>query len=435
MASGPTGSAHVRAGGKNAANGGRSGSLADFARPGDGASRSVPLLGFTKPFCPARALIEPRASALRDVARLFLKLGLVSFGGPAAHIALMRDEVVRRRGWMDDEEFMDAVGAVNLLPGPNSTELALHVGRRQAGTAGLLVAGACFILPPMTLVLVCAWAYVRYGLLPVVLSAWMGAQPVVVAVVAMALAGFARTALRTTPAIVAGLLALVLAALGVHELVVLLAAGLLVLAVRMPARTGGAAAGVGVFVAWLPAAAPAAAVLAAAVPGLGWLFLFFFKTGAVLYGSGYVLLSFLRGGLVERGGWLTEAQLLDAVAAGQLTPGPVFTTATFIGYVLHGVLGGLVATVGIFLPAFLLVGVSGALIPWLRRSPPARAFLDGVNAGSVALMAVVTWELGRHALTSPWLGALAAASVLLLRAGVNSSWLVAGGALAGALLR
>ena len=260
---------------------------------------------------------------------------------------------------MSDEEFMDAVGAVNLLPGPNSTELALHIGRRQAGTAGRL-----------------------------------------------------------------------LAALGVHELVVLLAAGLMVLAVRMPSRALGAAAGVVTLVPWLPAVVPAVAV-----PGVGWLFLFFFKTGAVLYGSGYVLLSFLRSGLVEWGGWLTEAQLLDAVAAGQLTPGPVFTTATFIGYLLHGLSGGLVATAGIFLPAFLFVGMSGAIIPWLRRSPPARAFLDGVNAGSVALMAVVTWELGRHALTSPWLGALAAASVLLLQAGVNSSWLVAGGALAGALLR
>ncbi len=386
--------------------------------------------GAPEPFCPARSIIEPRASALRDVARLFLKLGLVGFGGPAAHIALMRDEVVRRRGWMSDEEFLDAVGAVNLLPGPNSTELALHIGRRQAGTPGLLVAGACFILPPMALVLACAWAYVRFGRLPAVLGAWAGAQPVVVAVVAMALAGFARTALRTAPAAVAGLLALLLAVLGAHELVVLLAAGLLVLAVRMPSRARGAAAGVAALVPWLPAASSAAAV-----PGLGWLFLFFFKTGAVLYGSGYVLLSFLRGGLVERGGWLTEAQLLDAVAAGQVTPGPVFTTATFIGYLLHGVPGGLVATAGIFLPAFLLVGVSGAIIPWLRRSPPARAFLDGVNAGSVALMAVVTWELGRHALTSPWLGALAAASLLLLRAGVNSSWLVAGGALVGALLR
>ena len=404
--------------------------MADFARTGGGASRSVPLVRFAKPFCPARSIIEPRASALREVARLFLKLGLVGFGGPAAHIALMRDEVVRRRGWMSEEEFLDAVGTVNLLPGPNSTELALHIGRRQAGVAGLLVAGSCFILPPMALVLVCAWAYVGYGRIPAVLGAWGGAQPVVVAVVAMALAGFARTALRTTPAVVAGLLALLLAGLGVHELVVLLAAGLLVLVIRMPSRARGASAGMVAFLPWLPAASPAAAV-----PGLGWLFLFFFKTGAVLYGSGYVLLSFLRGGLVERGGWLTEAQLLDAVAAGQLTPGPVFTTATFIGYLLHGVPGGLVATAGIFLPAFLLVGVSGALIPWLRRSPPARVFLDGVNAGSVALMAVVTWELGRHAITSPWLTVLAAASLLLLRAGVNSSWLVGGGALAGALLR
>jgi len=340
--------------------------------------------GAPEPFCLARSIIQPRSSALREVARLFLKLGLVAFGGPAAHIALMRDEVVRRRGWMSDEEFLDAVGAVNLLPGPNSTELALHIGRRQAGVAGLLVAGACFILPPVALVLLCAWAYVRYGRLPAVLGAWAGAQPVVVAVVTMALVGFARTALRTTPAVVAGLLGLLLATLGAHELVVLLAAGLLVLAVRMPSRARGAAAGVAVLVPLLPAASPAA------VPGLGWLFLFFIKTGAALYGSGYVLLSFLRGGLVERGGWLTEAQLLDAVAAGQLTPGPVFTTATFIGYLLHGVPGGLVATVGIFLPAFLLVGVSGAIIPWVRRSPPARAFLDGVNAGSVALMAVVT---------------------------------------------
>jgi chromate transporter len=366
---------------------------------------------------------------VREVARLFFKLGLVGFGGPAAHIALMRDEVVRRRAWMSEDEFLDAVGAVNLLPGPNSTELALHIGRRQAGTAGLLAAGACFILPPMVLVLGCAWAYVRFGRLPTMLGAWTGAKPVVVAVVAAALAGFARTALRTGPALAAGLLALLLAAFGVHELVVLLAAGLLVLAVRSPSWTRGASASVVVLAPMLPVPA------LGAVPGLGWLFLFFFKTGAVLYGSGYVLLSFLRGGLVERGGWLTETQLLDAVAAGQLTPGPVFTTATFIGYLLHGVPGGLVATAGIFLPAFLLVGVSGALIPWLRRSPPARAVLDGVNAGSVALMAVVTWDLGRHALTTPLLWALAGASLLLLRVGVNSSWLVAGGALAGTLLR
>ena len=178
-----------------------------------------------------------------------------------------------------------------------------------------------------------------------------------------------------------------------------------------------------------------ATFLPAAVPGLGWLFLFFFKIGSVLYGSGYVLLCFLRAGLVERGGFLTESQLLDAIAAGQVTPGPVFTTATFVGYLLHGAAGGVVATVGIFLPAFLLVGLSGALVPWLRRSPPARAFLDGVNAGSVALMAVVTWQLSRGTLTSPVTWLLALSSLVLLRAGVNSAWLVAAGALAGLVLR
>jgi chromate transporter len=197
--------------------------------------------------------------------------------------------------------------------------------------------------------------------------------------------------------------------------------------------TGGAAAA---FLVWLPAAwLPAAAPLAPAVPGLGWLFVFFLRTGAVLYGSGYVLLAFLRTGLVEHGGYLSEAQLLDAIAAGQITPGPVFTAATFVGYLLAGAPGGVVATVGIFLPAFLFVGVGGALIPWLRRTPAARAFLDGVNAGSVALMAVVTWELGRGALTSPRMWLLAVMALALLRAGVNSAWLVGGGALAGLFLR
>jgi chromate transporter len=341
---------------------------------------------------------------------------------------MMREEVVRRRGWMTDEEFLDLVGAVNLLPGPNSTELAIHIGRRQAGTAGLVVAGACFILPSTLLVLGCAAAYVRYGRLPAVADAWNGARAAVVAVVAVALAAFARTALRSAAAMVA---ALVLAAMGVHELVVLLVAGVLVLTVQRPAWMSGA--GAAAFLPWIPAYAIPSVALPAAAPGLDWLFLFFFRIGAVLYGSGYVLLSFLRGGLVERSRLLTESQLLDAVAAGQMTPGPVFTTATFVGYLLHGVSGALVATLGIFLPAFLLVGVSGALLPWLHRSPAARAFLDGVNAGSVALMAVVTWELARVALASPLLWLVAAASLLLLRAGLNSAWLVAGGALAGLL--
>ncbi len=362
-----------------------------------------------------------------ELARLFTKLGLLGFGGPAAHVALMRDEVVRRRAWMNDEEFLDLVGAVNLLPGPNSTELAIHIGRRQAGTAGLLVAGVCFILPSMLLVLAGAWAYVRYGRLPAVAGAWAGAKPVVVAVVAVALAGFARTAVRSGAVVVAGAVALVLAAIGTHELLVLLVAGLVVVAARWP--RAGLAAGAGGLA--LLGLIPAADVSA---PGLGWLFLYFLKIGAVLYGSGYVLLSFLRSGLVERGGYLSEAQLLDAVAAGQITPGPVFTTATFVGYLLAGAAGGVVATIGIFLPAFLFVGVGGALIPWLRRTPVARAFLDGVNVGSLALMAVVTWAIGRSALTSPRMWMVAVASLALLRAGVNSAWLVGGGALVGLLL-
>src|SRR5882724_8530228 len=343
----------------------------------------------------------------------------------------MREEVVRRRGWMTDEEFLDLVGAANLLPGPNSTELALHIGRRQAGAVGLIVAGVCFILPSMLLVFACAWAYVRFGRMPAVAGAWAGAKPVVVAVVAVALVAFTRSAVRSATVAVAGVAALVLAVLGAHELVVLVAAGMLVLGLRSPPRRAGA--GAAALLSWMAAGAPAAA-LPASAPGLGWLFLFFFKIGAVLYGSGYVLLSFLRTGLVERGGYLTEAQLLDAIAAGQLTPGPVFTTATFVGYLLHGVPGGLVATVGILLPAFLFVGVGGALVPWLRRSPPARAFLDGVNAGSVALMAVVTWQLGRAALTTPTMWLLALVSLALLRARVNSAWLVAGGALVGLLM-
>jgi chromate transporter len=367
-----------------------------------------------------------RSAELRGLALLFGKLGLIGFGGPAAHIALMRDEVVRRRGWLSDEEFLDLVGAVNLLPGPNSTELAIHIGERRAGVPGLLVAGACFILPAALLVLATAWAYVHYGHLPAVAGAWQDAKPVVVAIVLWALAGFVRVAVRSWTAAVVGVLALVLAAAGVHELAVLLAAGLAVLLLTRASWRAGAGAALAVAPVWTMA--PSAA------PGAAGLFLFFLKIGSVLYGSGYVLLAFLRSGLVERAGVLTETQLLDAVAAGQLTPGPVFTTATFIGYLLGGVPGAAAATAGIFLPAFALVGLGAALIPRLRRSPAARAFLQGVNVGSVALMALVTFQLGQAALTS-WLAwLLGVGSLVLLRAGVNSAWLIAAGALAGIVL-
>jgi chromate transporter len=348
---------------------------------------------------------------LREVGLLFLRLGLVGFGGPAVHIALMREEVVRRRDWLSEEEFLDLVGAVNLLPGPNSTELAIHIGLRRAGVPGLFVAGIAFILPAMLLVLGLAWAYQRYGHLPAVLASWNGARPAVVALVALAVIAFGRTAVQPRGAWLAAVTALALGLAGTPELMTLLVGGAVVFSVQ--AKQSQRVAG---------------------VVGLDWILWYFLKVGSVLYGSGYVLLSFLRGGLVERAHLLTESQLLDAIVVGQVTPGPVFTTATFVGYLLRGLPGGLVATAGIFLPAFVLVGIGGPLVAWLRRSPGARAFLHGVNAAAVALMALVLVQLGRAAVVSPvTLGGLLA-SLVLLRAGVNSAWLVAGGAIGGLLL-
>ncbi|MFM1767773.1 MAG: hypothetical protein RJA22_302 [Verrucomicrobiota bacterium] len=376
------------------------------------------------------------------MAALFLRLGLTSFGGPAVHVAMMEDEVVRRRGWLAREEFLDLVGAVNLIPGPNSTELAIHVGFRRAGWAGLLVAGVCFILPAAVLVGLLAWAYVRWGTLPAVGPILAGVKPVLIAIVLQALWGLGRSAVKT-PALGGLAVAAVAAGVaGVPELGVLAGAGLMALGGRAVAgRPGGpGAGGLPLLAAVVPPAGAAgaattvvtAAAAAGAPVGLGSLFLFFLKVGSVLYGSGYVLLAFLRADLVEGRGWLTEGQLLDAIAVGQFTPGPVFTTATFIGYVLAGWPGAGVATVGIFLPAFCLVALSGRLVPWLRRSPWAGAFLDGVNVASLALMAVVTWALGRVALVDGLTWGLAAASALLLwRWRVNSAWLVLGGGVVG----
>jgi chromate transporter len=364
---------------------------------------------------------------LRELALLFLRLGTIAFGGPAAHIALMEEEVVRRREWLRRDEFLDLVGAVNLLPGPNSTELAIHIGQRRAGTPGLLVAGVCFILPAMLLVLLCAWAYRRFGQVPMVSAVWHGVKPVVVAIVLVALAGFARSALRRPILVAVALAAAALAAARVHELLILLGAGGVTLLAAPGARPGRALAAV--LVPWWLLAPDAPA------PTVGAIFRFFLQVGAVLYGSGYVLLAFLRSGLVERHAWITEAQLLDAVAVGQVTPGPVFTTATFVGYLLAGIPGGLAATVGIFLPAFVLVGLGGRLLPWVARSPVARAFLDGVVAASLGLLALVTWQLARAAVDGPAAAAVAAISLALLAAGVNSSWLILAGAATGPLLR
>ena len=382
---------------------------------------------------------HPGRGSLSELALLFLKLGTTAFGGPAAHIAMMEDEVVRRRQWLTHAEFLDLLGATNLIPGPNSTEMAIHIGHRRAGWPGLLVAGACFILPAALIVTAIAWAYGRFGHLPRTDAILHGIKPVIIAVVLQALWGLGRTAVKSRPLGVLAMLAALAAFLGVNELLVLLVGGLVMIGVRAGTgwQTGGAAMPL---LAAVPGSMAGAAALPAAASapaafGLWPLFLFFLKVGSILYGSGYVLLAFLRADLVERWGWLTEAQLLDAVAVGQFTPGPVFTTATFIGYLLAGTPGAALATVGIFLPAFVFVALSGPLIPRLRQSPLAAAFLDGVNVASLALMAVVTWQLGRVAITDAWTAALAGVSAfLLLHFRVNSAWLVLGGAVAGVLL-
>ena len=369
-----------------------------------------------------------------EVAAVFLRLGATAFGGPAAHIAMMEDEVVRRRQWLTPDEFLDLVGATNLIPGPNSTELAIHIGHRRAGWAGLLVAGGCFILPATLIVTAIAWAYVRFGQLPNAAGLLYGVKPVIIAVVVQALWGLGRRALKTRSLAVVGTAAAVLSFLGVNELAILFGTGFLVaLARSFKARGPRRGASWVAVVPALPFAATTASAAAAATPfGLWPMLVFFLKTGSVLFGSGYVLLAFLRADLVDRWHWLTEGQLLDAIAVGQFTPGPVFTTATFIGYLLAGVPGATLATIGIFLPAFVFVALSGPLVPRLRRSPSAGAFLDGVNVASLALMAVVTWQLGRVALTDWSTVALAAASgVLLFAFRVNSAWLVLGGAAAG----
>lgn len=419
---------------------------------------------------------------LGEIAALFLKLGTIAFGGPAAHIAMMEDEVVRRRRWLTRDEFLDLIGAVNLIPGPNSTELAIHIGYRQARWPGLLVAGACFIIPATLIVSAIAWAYVRFGQLPTAGALMYGVKPIIIAIVAQALVGLGRTAVKTPTLGVLAIAALVLCVLRVNEIALLLIAGVAAAAIATTRGRGAVAVSAAIAAAahatsgtalraiasaapMLRASTPASestvgvtAVDAAGVPittasatvaglmtagagaaaaagtsfSLTALFLFFLKVGSVLFGSGYVLLAFLRADLVERWGWLTNAQLLDAVAVGQITPGPLFTTATFIGYVLAGPAGAVVATVGIFAPAFLFVAISGPLVPRLRRSRTAGAFLDGVNVASLALMAFVTYELARAALIDPLTVAMAVvAGLLLVRWRINSAWLVIGGALIG----
>lgn len=373
-------------------------------------------------------------TSLGELASLFLRLGATAFGGPAAHIAMMRDEVVSRRGWVTEDQFLDLVGAVNLIPGPNSTELAIHLGWARRRWAGLVVAGLCFILPAMLITGACGWMYVTYGTLPEAAALLQGVKPVILGVVVQALWSLGPRAAGTAPLRVLLAVSVALAALGVNELLVLLGAGVAMLLASHTWRASGSAgpgtAGLALPLVGLGAGAVGASVLT--LPSLFWVF---FKTGSVLFGSGYVLLAFLRADLVERLHWLSEAQLLDAIAVGQVTPGPVFTTATFVGYLLAGPEGALVATAGIFLPAFLFVAASGPLVPRLRASRHAAAFLDGVNVASLGLMAVVTAQLGRAALVDgPTVALAILAAVLLVRYRLNSTWLVLAGAAAGLAL-
>jgi chromate transporter len=361
-------------------------------------------------------------SSLGQLAALFLRLGLTAFGGPAAHIAMMEDEVVNRKRWLDRQRFLDLLGVANLLPGPSSSELAIYIGQSQAGWAGLLLGGACFILPAALLTAMIAWAYTRFGSLPQATGILYGIRPVVVAIIFQALWRLGQTALKTKVLMIIAVGAAAASLAGLGPVWVLLCCGTVVLAKRSVQRLRSLPAVFG-FV-------PTAAIITHW--SLGNLFLIFLKIGAVVFGSGYVLLAFLRADLVDRLHWLTEKQLLDAVAVGQITPGPVFSAATFIGYILAGGRGAFLATVAIFLPAFFLVAFTGPLLPRLRKSKSVSALLDGVNAGSLGLMLAVVLFLA-HAAIFDLATALTAigSAVLLLRFKVNATWVILAGAVFG----
>jgi chromate transporter len=369
---------------------------------------------------------------LFGVAGLFLRLGVTAFGGPVEHVALMEQEVVVKRGWISRAEFLDLLGIVNLIPGPNSAEMAMFIGYRRAGRLGFLLGGVCFILPAALIVGVIAWVYVNFGKVSLAEDLFYGIKPVVIAVVVQAMWNLGRAAVKTPLLAVVGVGAATLSCFAVNPFLVLLAAGAFMLTFRAASQPKGSVACLSPLLGATSEFPLLSTAGVASSFSLWPLFLFFLKVGFVMFGSGYVMLAFLRTDLVEHWHWLTEGQLLDAVAAGQFTPGPLLTTATFIGYVLGGPRAALVATVAVFLPSFVLVTISGPLVPRLRRSRLARAFLDGVNVALLALMAVVTWQLGRVALVDWLTVSLAVAAVVwLLCYRVNSTWLILGGAALG----
>jgi chromate transporter len=371
---------------------------------------------------------------VRELAFLFLKLGTIAFGGPAAHIAMMEEEVVKRRGWISHEHFLDLLSATNLIPGPNSTELAIHIGYLRAGWRGLVVAGICFILPAVAITLLFAYLYVSYGSIPQVGVFILGIRSAVIAVVLAAVLRLGKPLLKNHFMVLLGGLVAALSLLGIDEIVLLAVAGALGLLWSVRGRLIDGSASL---FAISPLLAPmmigsSTGVALAGSATLTGLAFFFLKVGSVLYGSGYVLAAFLQGGLVDARHWLTQTQLLDAIAVGQFTPGPVLSTATFIGYLILGVPGAVVSTTGIFLPSFVFVLISAPFIPRLRKSPLTRGFLDGVNAASLGLMLSVAMLLGGSTLTTLSSGIvflLATAALILWN--LNPAWIVAGGAVLG----
>lgn len=388
---------------------------------------------FSNPDVKALPLPE-RHRRYREIATVFLRLGIVAFGGPAAHIAMMEEELVQKRKWVAREQFMDFLGATNLIPGPNSTEMALHLGFARGGLAGLVISGVCFILPAALSVLVLAVLYARHGQVRELTGVMDGIKPVVMAVILQALLRLGKTVIKGPLALGAAVLAVGLNLLGISEIPLLLLAGAIVMLVENRSHLSGRLAAVPLMSPLVPPAAGLSMGTSAASIGTAGLFFTFFKIGSFLYGSGYVLLAFLESEFVTRLGVLTNQQLLDAVAVGQFTPGPVFTTATFIGYLLGGYGGAAAATAGIFLPSFVLVFFLNPIIPRLRASKWFSAALDGVNAASLALMAVVSVKLGISSVTGWFTAALAALSLLaLLRFRINSFYLILAGGLLGFL--
>jgi chromate transporter len=372
---------------------------------------------------------------LLELTQLFLKLGIIGFGGPAAHIAMMEDEVVTRRNWMTRDHFLDIVGATNLIPGPNSTEMTMHVGYHRAGWPGLIVAGSCFILPAVLITAALAWGYVQFGSLPQVAPFLIGIKPAILVIILGAVWKLGQKALKGWRLAVIGIGVLAAVFLGVNEVIALLGGGLIgMLWLRLSERWLGQAAALLLPIPGLRGGL-AGHLQAGQPPNLWELFLFFLKIGSILYGSGYVLVALLEGGLVHDLGWLTQQQLLDAIAIGQFTPGPVLSTATFIGYLILGLPGAIVATAGIFLPSFIFVGLLNPIIPRLRQLSWTAAFLDAVNISAVALILAVLINLGRTTLTAwpAWVIAILA-TVATFRFKLSSAWVVLGGAVLGWLV-